>query len=51
MSNREKKYLNQTISGNIGHSNPAMDIENEDNNIKAPKSLIDTKNLEIYDLK
>lgn len=28
-----------------------MDIENENNNIKAPKSLIDTKNLEVYDFK
>jgi small GTP-binding protein len=51
MSSREKKFLNQTISGNIGHNNPAMDIENENNNIKAPKSLIDTKNLEVYDFK
>ena len=51
MSNREKKFLNQTISGNIGHNNPAMDIENENNNIKAPKSQIDTKNLEVYEFK
>lgn len=51
MSNREKKFLNQTISGNIGHNNPTMDIDNENNNIKAPKSQIDTKNLETYDFK
>lgn len=51
MSNREKKILNQTISGNMGHNNPAMDIENETDDVKAPKSQIDTKNLEVYEFK
>jgi small GTP-binding protein len=48
---KEKKILNQTITGNIGMPhNPAMDLDEENNNM-GPKSQIDFKNLENYEFK
>ena len=45
-----KGNLNQTISGNIGYD-ANLDIEYDNNNIYGPKSQIDYKNLEIFELK
>ena len=48
---KEKKILNQTITGNIAMPhNPSMDLDEEINNI-GPRSQIDYKNLENFEFK
>ena len=48
---KERKNLNQTISGNIAISHdPDMDLDSENIN-QGAKSLIDYKNLEVYEFK
>ena len=48
---KERKNLNQTISGNIAISrDPDMDLDSENIN-QGAKSLIDYKNLEVYEFK
>ena len=50
MNKREKRILNQTITGNIGSHDPNLDIDNENNKV-SPKSQIDLKNLETFEFK
>ena len=50
MNKREKRILNQTITGNIGSHDPNLDIDNENNKV-SPKSQIALKNLETFEFK